>query len=573
MPNLPKSVVACMIRVAFAGTLIGFVACVVQAQTRSEKPAVVPSQEVARDLDARLSRFKPIKMPFHQEGLSQREVQLVRKLVEAANYIEQIYWRQSDPQGLKLYQSLAGSTKLEDLKLRRFLKINGSRYDLVDEMKPFVGTAPAPPGRALYPAGLTREEIENYVKQHPQEKDALYGDYTVVQRKGDALVAIPYHQEFAEFVRPAAKSLREAAELSDDAAFAKFLRLRADALLNDDYYQSDLAWVDLKDPKFDLILAPYETYLDNLLGVKTSYGAAVLIRNEEESRKLEVYQKFVPDLQEALPLGKADLPSKRGHLTPMEVMDAPFRTGDLLHGYQSVADNLPNDPRVHAAKGSKKLFFKNFLDARVNEVILPLAKRLMREDQAAKASAEGYLASTLMHEISHELGPDYARMGGSQRDIREAIGGTFSGLEEAKADIVGLFGLKWLSEHGQLSKEKLDEDYISYVAGNLRTIRFGIAEPHGRAEMMEFNYLSSQGAITLDGATGRYAVKVEKMPAAIAALAKELLEQEATGDRARSEAWFNKYAVLPPELQEALGKVSDIPVDVEPIYSFEETIR
>jgi hypothetical protein len=542
------------------------------AQSATSNNTPLAGQKVAADLDTRLARFKPIKMPFHQQGLSAREIKLVDKLVQAANYIEQIYWRQSDPSGLKLYVSLAGSTKPADLKLRRFLKINGSHYDLVDEMKPFVGTTPAPLGRALYPAGLTSQEIEKYVQQHPDQKAALYGDFTVVRRKGDALVAIPYHVEFAEFVKPAVQALRDAAALSDDSGFAKFLRLRADALQTDDYYQSDLAWLDLKNPKFDLILAPYETYLDNLLGVKTSYGSAVLIRNEEESKKLEVYQKYVPDLQEALPLEKADLPSKRGHLTPMEVMDAPFRTGDLLHGYQSVADNLPNDARVHAVKGSKKIFFKNFMDARVNEVILPLAKRLMREDQAAKASGEGYLASTLMHEISHELGPNYARTGQGQVDIREAIGGSFSGLEEAKADVVGMFGLQWLNAHGAVSSEKLEEDYISYVAGNLRTIRFGIAEPHGRAEMMEFNYLSTQGAITRD-ATGRYAVVLEKMPAAVAALAKELLEQEATGDRARSEAWFAKYAVVPPELHEALDKVSDIPVDVEPIYSFEEAIR
>jgi len=529
--------------------------------------------KIAPDLDARLARFKPINMPFHQEGLSPREIQLVHKLVEAANYIEQIYWRQSDRDGLKLYLSLAGSTNPRDVKLRHLLKINGSRYDLIDGMKSFVGTAPAPPGRALYPAGLTREDIVKYVQQHPEQKMAIYSEFTVVRRKGDALVAIPYHVEFAEFLKPAAAALREAATLSDDPLFSKFLRLRAEALPTDDYYQSDLAWLDLNNPKFDLILAPYETYLDNLLGVKTSYGAAVLIRNEQESKKLEVYQKYVPDLQEALPLDKADLPSKRGHLTPMEVMDTPFRTGDLLHGYQAVADNLPNDARVHAAKGSKKIFFKNFMDARVNEIILPLAKRLMREDQAAKASGEGYLASTLMHEISHELGPNYSRTTQGQREIREAIGGSFSGLEEAKADVVGMFGLQWLQAHGVISKEKLEEDCISYVAGNLRTIRFGIAEPHGRAEMMEFSYLSEQGAITRDPATGKYAVVVEKMPAAIAALAKELLEQEATGDRARSEAWFTKYAVLPPELQTALANVSDIPVDVEPIYSFEEAIR
>jgi len=559
--------------------ILGFFAAIfvtaasLAAQTTPPDRAAADTQKVAADLDARLTRFKPIKMPFHSEGLTAREVQLVHKLVEASNYIEQIYWRQSDPAGLRLYLSLARSTVPEDVKLRRFLKINGSRYDLVDEMKPFVGTASAPPGRALYPAGLTREDIEKYVAQHPEEKTAIYNDFTVVRKKGDQLVAIPYHVEFAEFLKPAAKVLREAAALSDDPAFAKFLRLRAESLLTDDYYQSDLAWLDLQNPKFDLILAPYETYLDNLLGVKTSYGASVLVRNEEESKKLDIYQKYVPDLQESLPLDKADLPSKRGHLTPMEVMDAPFRTGDLLHGYQAVADNLPNDARVHAAKGSKKIFFKNFMDARVNEVILPLAKRLMREDQAEKASGEGYLASTLMHEIAHELGPNYSRTAKGQIEIREAIGGGFSGLEEAKADIVGMLGLQWLNAHGQFSKEKLEEAYISYVAGNLRTIRFGIAEPHGRAEMMEFSYMAEQGAITRDPATSRYAVVLDKMPAAIAVLAKELLEQEATGDRSRSETWFAKYAVLPPELQEALNKVSDIPVDVQPIYSFEEAIR
>jgi hypothetical protein len=561
---------ACKILLFVAVIFVAAIPCVSQS-TPADRAA--DNQKVAADLAARLARFKPIHMPFHSEGLAPREIQLVHKLVEASNYIEQIYWRQSDPEGLKLYLSLAKSTRPPDAKLRRFLKINGSRYDLVDEMKPFVGTAPAPPGRALYPDGLTRDDIEKYVAQHPEEKAAIYGDFTIVRKKGDQLITIPYHVEFAQFLKPAAKALNEAAALSQDPAFAKFLRLRATALLTDDYYQSDLAWLDLQNPKFDLILAPYETYLDNLLGVKTSYGAAVLVRNEEESKKLDVYQKYVPDLQESLPLDKADLPSKRGHLTPMEVMDAPFRTGDLIHGYQAVADNLPNDARVHAAKGSKKIFFKNFLDARVNEVILPLARRLMREDQAARASGDGYLAGTLMHEISHELGPDYSRTPQGRREIREAIGGSFSGLEEAKADVVGMLGLQWLNAHGQLSKEKLEEDYISYVAGNLRTIRFGIAEPHGRAEMMEFSYMSEQGAITRDPSTGRYAVVLEKMPAAIAALAKELLEQEATGDRARSEAWFTKYAVLPPELQAALNKVSDIPVDVQPIYSFEETIR
>src|SRR5437899_1075100 len=525
---------------------------------------------VAADLDARLAKFKTIEMPFNRAGLSEREQELVQKLVDAANRIEQIYWRQSDPEGLKLYVRLERSNDPLDKKLLRFMKIKGSRYDLIDELRPFLGKEPAPPGRGLYPKDLAQAEIEKYAREHPEQKSAMYNEQSVLRRDGDKLQAVPYHAVFAEFLNSAAKDLREAAKLSDNPQFVKFLNMRADALLNDDYYASDLAWLDLKDPKFDLILAPYESYVDNLLGVRTSYGAAVLVRNEAESKKLAIFQKYVPDLQEALPLSKEDLPSKRGHVTPMEVMDAPFRTGDLLHGYQSVADNLPNDARVHEAKGSKKIFFRNFMDARVNVVILPIARRLFREDQAGRATGNGYLASTLAHEISHELGPNYSKTAAGQKEIREAIGGDFAALEEAKADVVGMVCLKWLADHGAITKDQLSEDYISYVAGNFRTIRFGIAEPHGRGEMMEFSYLLEQGAVNYDEATGRYAVVLEKMPVVLASLAKELLEQEATGDRGRTAAWFAKYAVLPEHLKKAFERVSDIPVDIQPIYSFPE---
>ena len=542
------------------------------AKTRAATSIAAPLG-VAPDIDARLAKFKSIEMPFNRAGLSEREQKLVEKLVDAANRIEQIYWRQSDPEGLKLYVRLVNSQDPLDQKVLRFMTINGSRYDLIDELRPFIGKEPAPRGRALYPRDLSQADVEQYIVAHPEHKTAIYDQDSILLRDGNKLEAMPYHVMFAEFLNPAAEDLREAAKLSDEPQFAKFLNMRADALLNDDYYASDLAWLDMKEPKFDLILAPYESYLDNLLGVRASYGAAVLIRNQAESQKLAVFQKYVADLQEALPLAKEDLPSKRGHVTPMEVMDAPFRTGDLLHGYQPVADNLPNDARVHEAKGSKKIFFKNFMDARVNEVILPIARRLLREDQAGRASGNGYLAGTLAHEISHELGPNYSRIAGSKKDIREAIGSDYSALEEAKADVVGMFCLKWLADHGAIAKEQLEEDYISYVAGNLRTIRFGIAEPHGRGEMMEFNYMIERGAVTRDAVTGRYAVVLEKMPETLSTLAKELLQQEATGDRARTAAWFAEYALLPDHLKQALARVSDIPVDIQPKYSFREEIR
>lgn len=534
------------------------------------KGAESAGMHVVPDLDQRLAKFRRVEMPFHAASLSAREVKMVDKLVDASRYLEEIYWRQIDPDGLTLYESLAGSQNSQDEMLRRYLWINASRFDLLDDNQPFVGTSPIPPGRGFYPQNLTRGQIEAYVKAHAEKKDEIYNPFTLVRWHNDQLEGLPYHIAYRSFLDPAAKDLREAGKLSDDPGFANFLRLRADALLTDQYFESNLAWLDLKNPKFDVIFAPDETYDDGLLGVKATYGAAVMIRNSEESRKLEIFQKYVGDIQDALPLAPEDRPSKHGLETPMEVMDTPFRAGDLNHGYQAVADNLPNDPRVHEQKGSKKLFFKNFMDARVNYVILPVAQHVMLPAQAAKVSGEGYLLGTILHEMAHGLGPAFARTPAGKVGIRESIGSTFSGLEEAKADVVGMFGMKWLVDHDVLPNSKLEEYYASYVAGIFRTVRFGIAEAHGQAEMMEFNYLSERGAIRR-ASSGRYEIDYGRMPSAISDLAKELLEIEATGDRARAENWFKKYQLMPAELQASLKSAAGVPVDIDPVFSFKNS--
>jgi hypothetical protein len=563
-----------------AALLLVVVGLAAFAQSRSTPPGPPAAKQtvdvsaalktVAPDLDARLARFKPVRMPYNASALSPRERQMVDQLVIALHQLENMFWRQSDPDGLALYKALEKVDTPMARNTRHYLFINGSRWDLVNENEPFVGKQPMPPGHALYPGGLTRTQVDAYIAAHPDRKALIFEPYTIVRRSGAELTGVKYHDEFAAFVKPAAAALRKAADLADDQAFAKFLRLRADALFTDDYYASDVAWLDLQNPKFDIIYAPYETYLDDLLGVKTSYGAAILIRNDVESQKLALYQKWVPDIQDALPLAPADRPSVRGHVTPMEVMDAPLRAGDLRHGYQAVADNLPNDPRIHEQKGTKKIFFKNFMDARVNEVILPLAARVMDPTQAKRASAEGYLATTVMHEICHGLGPAFARVNGKNVSIREAIGPTFSALEEAKADVVGMLALRWLVDKSVLPKERLEEYYASELAGIFRTVRFGTGEAHGRAEMMEFNYYSEQDAFVK--ANGRYRVDYTKIGPATARLAKELLEQEATGDRARADAWFNKYDKMPADLKSTLGAAKDIPVDIDPIFALPDTV-
>ncbi len=563
-------ILALRLSLLFPAVLLTLVACARSPEKAAATPKTEPMRkDVAPDLQARLARWKPVSMPFFGEKLTARERKLVEKLIEACRQIENIFWRQSDPEAMALYNALASSPDPRDKQLRRLLWINGSRYDLLDSNKPFVGTEPMPPGLGFYPKGLTRDAIETYVKTHPDERKAIYDERTIVVADGERLSTIPYQVAYKEFLDPSSRALKEAAELSDDPAFARFLKLRAEALLSDDYYASDVAWVELENPKFDLILAPYETYLDGLLGVKGSYSAAVLVRNDAESGKLAVFQKDVPEIQDSLLLAPEDRPSLRGKAAPMEVMDAPFRSGDLVHGYQAVADNLPNDPRIHEEKGSKRIFFKNYMDARVREIIVPLARRLLREEDAAKATADGYLIGTLMHEIAHGLGPSYARMGPRRVSIREAIGPAFSALEEAKADATGMFALAWLVARGKLAKEKLPECYASYVADLFRTVRFGTAEAHSRAEMMEFNFLFEQGALTRES-SGKYAIDAGKMPESIARLSRELLQIEAPGDRARAEAWFKKYDAMPPDLAASLKTLTDVPVDIDPLIPFQE---
>ena len=535
----------------------------------ASKSGVPANLKVVPDLAQRVAKFRRVQMPFRTGGLSAREQQMIRKLVEACGYLESIYWRQSDPEALQLYQSLAASRSPRDVELRRYLWINASRFDLIDDNKPFVGTDPMPPGHGFYPASLTRAQIEQYVRQHPDQKVAIYNQFTIVRWHNGKLEAVPYRIAYRTFLEPAAQALRTAADLSSDPAFAKFLRLRAVALLSDDYFASDLAWLELKNPKVDIIFAPYETYMDDLLGVKGSYGAAVMVRNERESGKLDLFAKYVPEIQDALPLAAEDRPSKYGLETPMEVVDSPFRAGDLTHGYQAVADNLHNDPRVHEQKGSKKMFFKNFMDARVEYVIVPVARKLMEPEQAVKVTSDGYLVGTILHEICHGLGPAFARTAAGKVSIREAIGPMYGGLEEAKADAAGMFAVQWLVDHGALPKEKLEEYYASYVGDLFRTARFGTAEAHGQAEVMEMNYLLERSALLRDR-RGRYAIDYKKMPAAMSDLAKELLEIEATGDRQRAEKWFQKYDQMPAELTVSLAVAADVPVDIDPEYSFAE---
>ncbi|HVJ04465.1 MAG TPA: hypothetical protein VM578_02205 [Candidatus Saccharimonadales bacterium] len=541
--------------------------------------------KIPSDLAARIAQWKPVDMPFSRSVLSARDLEMIDKLVDASRHLDSIYWRQSDPYALTLQAQLKGVHTARDQQILRYLFINGGQYDLLDNNRSFITAEPAPPGRGFYPVDATRESVESYASAHPESRAELYSPYTLVRAMGSDIVGLPYRSAFRAQLIEAAKDLREAAILSDDPDFAAYLQATAEALLNDDYSKSDQLWLSLKSPKIDLIFAPYLVYLDQLLGVKNTYSAAILIRDDEESRKLDLFRQSIPQIQQSLPLDPEDKPAKDAQTSPMEVVDSPFRAGDLLHGYQAVAASLPPVGPVNATSGvsntgTKKIFFKNFMDARVNHIILPIARKLMDPSQSAAPTANGYLTVVILHEISHDLGPTSARVQGRRVSIREAIGPAYSALEEAKADVTGMYGLHWLIEHNVLPREREPDFDASYLAGILRSVRFGPAEAHARAQLMEFNYLLEKGAITphagtLSRGTARvvFAVDYEKLPTAIASLNKELLEIEATGDRPRAEQWFARYSTMPPSLKASLESTKSIPIDIFPKFSWDIPIR
>jgi len=528
------------------------------------------------DLARRIAQWQTVEMPFRSQGLTPREVRMIAKLADAARQLESIYWRQSDPYALTLHAQLKGSGAARDQQILRYLFLNGGQYDLLDGNRSFLTREAAPAGRALYPEGATRESVASYSSAHPDARAELTSPYTMVRAMGSELVGLPYRSAFRAPLLEAARDLREAAADSDDAPFHAFLAARADALLSDDYHASDLLWLALRSPRIDLIFGPSRTSLDHLLGVKTNYGAAILIRDDEESRKLALISPYLAQIQQSLPLPAEDKPAlaDRGS---MEVADSPFRTGDFLHGDQALAVTLP----IGTDAGARTIFFRNFADAEFRAVIQPQARRMIDPSQSGEATAGGYLTSIELLELGRDLGPAAARVNASPLPIAEAFGPIYARLDEAKADVAGMYATQWLIAHNGLPPAREHELDVCYLARLLHAVRLlGSIDARNRARLMEFNYLVEQGAIVShEGNRSRgtarvvFALDYAKLPAAIASLTRELLAMEATGDRLRAEQWFARYGSVSSPLRASLESTRDIPLEIFPKFSWDVPVK
>ena len=520
-----------------------------EANQKSATDAVEKIPEVAVTTDASF--------------LSGEEKQVVNLLIQAADLMSPIYLRQAAANNPDVRAKIAASG--DKLLLARF-DANMGPWDRFEDDKPFYGDAVIPAGAGFYPTELTKAQFDAYLTAHPDQKAALTSPYTVVQRQGEQLVAVPYHEAYKQWIEPAAQMMEKAAAITTNPSLKKFLTLRATAFRTDDYFESELAWMDLKDTPIEFVIGPYETYTDGLYGVKTAFEGYVVLRDPKESAALDVYKAHLRDLEDNLPVDEKYKNFKRGFESPISVGDQIRGGGDNLHGAPSIAFNLPNDERVREAKGAKKVILKNLVDAKFDKISGPMAALVLIPDQARLANKRYMTLNTLFHEMSHSLGPGSIVVAGRATSVDKELKEQNSGIEEAKADMLGVWDILYMEKIGLLPAAERDQSYASYVTDLFRHMRFGTTEAHAKGSAMQYRYLADKGAIVWDANAKRFRIDGAKMEPALAALIRDVITLQGNGDYAGTVAFMNKWAVIDPNAQAVIDTMTKLPVDIRPVY-------
>ncbi len=439
-------------------------------------------------------------------------------------------------------------------------------WDRMNDDAPFWGTRPKPPGGGFYPEDLTKAELDVYLAAHPAEKEKLLSPYTVVRREGGKLVPIRYSKVYAEWLEPAAKLLEQAAAITSNISLKRFLTLRAQAFRTDDYYESEIAWMDLKDTPIEITIGPYESYRDELYGQKTAFEAYVTLRNPQASANLDKYKHYLRDMEANLPVPEAYKNFARGFESPIAVVDQVHGGGENVPGVQTIAFNLPNDERVREAKGAKKVILSNVLGAKFERILKPMGVLVLVPEQAALLSKTYFENATLFHELSHSLGPGTIVKNGRKTTVDEELKEQASGLEECKADVMGVWNILFMMKKGEIPAADRDHLFATYLVGVFRAVRFGLGEAHGQGAAVQYSFLREHGAISWDAHARRFRVNNDKMEAAIGALVAAIVELQGNGDYEGVKAFYARYAKLDNEARTVIATMQTIPVDIQPLY-------
>ena len=519
--------------------------------------ACEPEQSEIQDL---VDQYATVRLTSDLSVLSDRERQMIPILIEAAQQMDPIFWQQT--YGNK--DSLLAS--IDDPALRQYVEINFGPWDRLAGDAPFVeGVGPKPAGANLYPADITREEFEAALDAPDDVVAQLRGLYTLVRRtENNTLRPVPYHEAFSEHVSITSERLAEAAALADDPGLKRYLELRSEALLNDDYRESDMAWMDMKNNTIEVVIGPIETYEDALFGYKAAYEAYVLIKDREWSDRLSRFAALLPDLQRGLPVNAAYKREMPGTDSDLNAYDVVYYAGDANSGSKTIAINLPNDEVVQQQKGARRLQLKNAMRAKFDQILVPIAHELIADDQQQYVTFDAFFENTMFHEVAHGLGLNNTI--NDRGTVRESLQEHASAIEEGKADILGLYMVTELREQGHLTEGTVEDNYVTFMAGIFRSVRFGASSAHGRANMVRFRFFEEMGAFTRDEASGKYRVNFDRMEDAMVALSQLILTMQGDGDYAAAGALLEEKGMVGPGLQAELDRLATLGIPVDIIF-------
>ena len=532
--------------------IIAVVALVATAcgNKKTEQPQEpVQEQEQTTNLSDKYAEYTLTTDISH---LSDNEREMLQLLFEAADIMDGLFWNENYGDKDELIARIG-----DNADLRKMASIAYGPWDGLDGNKPFVeGIGPKPAGAQFYPADMTEEEWNAFDDPNKTSQ------YTMIVRdENGALKCVWYHDYFAEQIKKAASLLDDASELAGDEEFAEYLRLRAKALRTDDYFESDMQWMDVRNNNVDLVIGPIENYTDARYGIKASHEAFILIKDQEWTKQLARYAAFVPELQKQLPVPEEYKKEVPGSDVDLAAYDVVYYAGDCNANSKTIAINLPNDERVQLQRGTRKLQLKNAMQAKFDKILAPISEVLMTPESMEHIKFDAFFANVMFHETAHGMGIKNTITG--KGTVREALSNQYNALEEAKADVLGLYLVTKLAEMGEYTNTTMEDNYTTFMAGIFRSVRFGAASAHGKANMLTFNYFQNKGAFVRTE-DGRYAIDFDKMKVAVEKLAGDILKHQGDGDYEATKAWMGEMSVIKPELQADLDRVNEagIPVDI-----------
>jgi hypothetical protein len=534
-----------------------------------ETAAVQESIPSVADVRAMTARFAPVEIGADVSALPDNERRAVAKLVEAARLMDSLFLRQVWAGNDAMLQDLA---RRNDPRLHYFL-INKGPWSRLDHNRVFVPGAPAKPeGANFYPAGATKEEIQKWIDSLSGDAKAAAGFFTTVRRGPDgSLLAVPYSVEYQGELAEAAALLRDAAKLTAQPTLKRYLTARADAFISNDYYASDVAWMEL-DSSIEPTIGPYEVYEDEWFNFKAAFEAFITIRDEAETKKLASFAGHLQGLENALPIDPRHRNPKLGAMAPIRVVNVVFTAGDANRGVQTAAFNLPNDERVVQEKGSKRVMLKNVQEAKFRVVLTPISTIALPAAEQKNVSFDAFFTHILMHELMHGLGPHNITVSGRTTTVRQELKETYSAIEEAKADAAGLWALRQLADQKQIDPAIARTMYTTFLASAFRSIRFGVNEAHGRGIAIQLNTMLDAGAFKVN-ADGTFSVDDGRIGDAVAALTRDIMMLEAEGNYARAKELIDRFGNIRPPVQKVLDRLKDVPVDIEPKFVTAEKLR